>query len=213
MEFKTIVSAILVIAVVIFAIVFLQKGWPLVKSILGFGEETQETLETKATIQDRFNSLVDIYTKCINSEKTNCICTKDKFIRFPSDYKLEIKDKTISLMQGDKEIYKSNFNSNINCFITSSKDGNGNFKPITGEEEPYIIDLKIFFDKPESIYLKESGVGIPISNDLTKNVPWLYKLPKNEICLTIETYLKKDWLLFRIEDKEIKKELNSLNVC
>ena len=210
MEFKTIVSAILVIAVVIFAIFLLQRGWPLIQSILGFGEEVQETLETKETIKDRFNDLVNIYTNCINSEKVNCVCTKDKIIRFPSEYNIRIQEKIISLLQKDKELYTSEFSSILNCFTSSDKDVNGIYKSIKDDTillEPSII----FFDDPKSSYVKKGGFG---PYNIVEDAPWSYKHSKNEICLVTEWGLSKAWIFdLGIPEKRAKQELNSLQAC
>jgi len=213
MEIKQIVYAILVVIVIIFAIFFLTKGSPLIKSILNLGDELGFENENIVTIKEKFDGLANSYRECFDSEKVNCICKKD-FPRFPTNYNLIYSSsQTNSIISISKETDTASASKEtlagfvINCFAVLDKDEKGNYK----YGIPPTSSILLNQDKSDRIMV--SGViGEEKFNDnFISNLEYIYKYDKTHLCLLLEGSLSKG--LFKSVDEAAVNHFKNLPLC
>ncbi|MEW6063491.1 MAG: hypothetical protein AB1571_03945 [Nanoarchaeota archaeon] len=213
MEFKQIIYAILVVIVIIFAVFFLTKGSPLIKSVLNLGDEFGFETGDTITIKEKFDSLTNSYKECAESEKADCICRRN-FPRFPSGYILSYsssQDNSIISISKEAEvtpIYKELLEGLIiNCFAVLEKDEKGNYKyslpPTT----------TILIEQSKSGELTIAGVlgEEKFDDKLIPGLEYIYKYDKQHLCLLLEKGLGKG--IFKKPDETAINYFKNLPLC
>jgi len=220
-DFNQIILAIFMVIVVIFVIFFFTSNKSIANEILVKFNIIQPTIETSTLSEEEalilFNNITNIYNNCIESNDKICTCTKKTFPGFEEFPRLRSRDtlkvqgsglNTIIWFENkdEEQLDQSNFKGVLNCFLTSEKDNNGNYKTII-EDEPFFIN----FDDPRRIYIKKQLTTQKDYIYFVDDAPVLFKDSQGNICFATERFLLSG--ITTTVKKETKNYLNSLNFC
>ncbi len=219
MEFKNIVTLIIILFLLIGGIWFLyDKGGPLVKAFLGIGEETlTEDITSKSGILYSFSNIVKNYEICLKSNNNDCICSKDKISVYPSNYfiKIWVSDNlynVITLFKDNQLIATKLIKANLKCIVSQNEKGDlvpssvdYNLVLTFDKKGIFIYDLSSF--KYDISTLEISELSTPRAKIISSS-SYLYK-SKKEDSLCLITYPMSDYDL----KQEYVNKINSLPTC
>lgn len=183
----------------------------------------EEQITEKEAIK-RLDILTNIYSDCIKSKETDCVCVKegftdkDKFPRFSAEHYIKLEstspDKTAFLLYDkDKDVIASKeLNAPLKYIYAATMTGTLGMSSLTHSElDLFNEDIKIDFDNPNHVGIEHRSTDV-----LLDEIPFAYKTPNNKICFLTQSasYLNPTSFSFIKDDADrFKARIKSLPLC